>query len=166
MRMKGEQVDIERIVATYSEFLLRLVMHDTHSRSNAEDIVQETFIRYLKHAPQDMDEQHEKAWLIRVASNQVKDIHRSWWNRKTTQLQEDQAIVQFESQTNTTLLEYIRKLSKGSRHAIYLFYYEGYSISEIASIYEVSENTVASWLHRGRKQLKEMMEGVDFDELG
>lgn len=164
--MKGNNKQIERIVKIYSEFLLHLVLHDTCDRSEAEDIVQNTFIKYLQKAPEFKDEEHEKAWLIRVASNQVKDVHKSWWRRNTVGMKED--IIQYpcEEDQPFQLLSYVRKLSKHSRHAIYLFYYEGYSVSQIANIYQVSENTVSSWLYRGREKLRSMMEGENIDELG
>ena len=163
MREKTEEID--RIVHTYSDFLLRLVMHEALSRSEAEDIVQNTFIKYLQKAPDFHDAEHEKAWLIRVASNEGKDIHRSWWKKKTLQLNETCMNIEQQQDEAFVLLPYIRKLPQGSRRAIYLFYYEGYSVTQIANIYEVKDATVCSWLHRGRKKLKSMLKGEMDDEL-
>ncbi|MEG0469292.1 RNA polymerase sigma factor [Amedibacillus sp. YH-ame6] len=163
--MRENRNDIQRVVNTYSDLLLRLVLHDSLSLSDAEDIVQNTFIKYMQKAPEFHDDNHEKAWLIRVASNEVKDVHKSWWKRRISQMNENYMNVEEQKEEAFVLLPYIRKLPQGSRRAIYLFYYEGYSIVEIAKIYDVKEATVASWLHRGRKKLKGLMKGEFDDEL-
>lgn len=163
--MRDKAMDIERIVEAYSDFLLRLVMHDNLSRSEGEDIVQNTFIKYMKKAPCFQNEEHEKAWLIRVASNEARDYHKSWWKKRTIALDESYMHVEDHQEEAFVLLPYIRKLPQGSRRAIYLFYYEGYNIAQIAQIYEVKEATVTSWLRRGRMKLKGMVKGVFDDEL-
>lgn len=156
------QHDIDRIVETYSTTLLRMAMHYVSSQTEAEDIVQNVYIKYLHKAPEFKDEHHELAWLLRVTSNAGKDANRTWWKRQTTELRDDVSNrVEVEQ---TTLLYLIRKLPPSYKNAIYLHYYEGYKVAWIAEIYHVKETTVASWLHRGRKKLKVLMEGDEFYE--
>lgn len=161
MRDKHE---MERIVHTYGNLLLRYAMHHTVSLDQAQDIVQEILIRYIKKAPEFNNEQHERAWLLRVASNMIKDHRKSWWQTHTVILQ-DNLFEKQEDSYEYVLLPYVRKLPTKSRDAIFLYYYEELSIKEIAEIYHAKIMTVESWLYRGRKRLRKMLEGGKWNEL-
>lgn len=156
--------EMERIVHIYGDLLLRYAMNHMAAMDQAEDMVQDIFIRYMKKAPIFENEQHERAWLLRVASNMIKDHHKSWWQTHTGILQ-DNAFEKQEDNYAYVLLPYVRRLSRKSRDAIFLYYYESLSIREIAEIYDTKEMTVESWLYRGRKHLKKMLEGADWNEL-
>lgn len=78
--------EIERIVHSYSTMLLRFSMHHVKEEAQAQDIVQNVFMKYMEKQPVFIDEEHEKAWLLRVASNMCKDYLGHWWNRKRNHL--------------------------------------------------------------------------------
>ena len=121
--------------------------------------------RYLKRKPSFKSLEHEKAWLLRVASNMCKDYLGHWWNRKRNHLTVNDTQFIEKAKTTSSVLDEVRKLSFHQRNAVFLFYFEGYSMKEIAQIFHVKEGTVSSWLTRARKQLrKQMEEEVLYDE--
>lgn len=150
--------DIDIIVDEYSDMLYKLAMHHVSNHAIAQDIVQDAFMKYLYKAPIFNDNQHEKAWLIRVTSNLCKDYFKTWWFTKRIDIEYESLADHHETETYE-LLEIVKRLPFHQRNAIYLYYYEDMSIKEIADIYQVSENTVSSWLFRARKKLKELLKG-------
>lgn len=150
-------LDIERLVETYSDTLLRIALHHTHNPSDAEDAVQTVFLKVLRLAPSFVGEAHEKAWLIRVTINQCHDMARSAWNRKTTGL--DETLPAREAEAYPEVLEAVRRLPEKYRDIIYLYYYEGYSTVEIAKLLEMPQATAESRLYRARGKLKPLLEG-------
>ena len=157
--------EMERIVHSYSTMLLRFSMHHVKEEAQAQDIVQNVFMKYMEKQPVFIDEEHEKAWLLRVASNMCKDYLGHWWNRKRNHLTVNDTQFIEKAKTTSSVLEEVRKLSFHQRNAVFLFYFEGYSMMEIAQIFHVKEGTVSSWLTRARKQLrKQMEEEVLYDE--
>lgn len=155
--------EIERVVETYSDMLLRIAMHHVNSYAQAEDIIQDVFLKFITKSIAFVDENHEKAWLLRVTINECKDIQRHWWNKKRSEYSMDHVSnneqLNDESKYSFVLLEEIKKLPFHYRNAIYLFYYEGLSTKQIAQICKVREGTVSSWLHRGKKSLKSKLQG-------
>lgn len=154
--------EIERIVEAYSDLLLRLAMHHVNNLAEAQDVVQDVFLKYMKAHPVFNDCEHEKAWLYRVCISRCKDYHRHWWQKK--RINSDCDIKSYEKKDGFILLDEIKKLEFHERNAVYLFYYEQYSIKEIAQIFNAKENTVSSWLHRARLKLKEQLKGEWDDE--
>ena len=124
--------------------------------SEAEDITLDTFL--LLHAkPQSFtDDEHLKAWLLRVAINKCKNFRRSFRFSRTASLEtEDFSSASYEMKTeDNTILAEIRSLPEKYASVIYLYYYEGYNTREIAEMQGKSENTVCSLLRRGREKLK------------
>ncbi|MFV0412442.1 MAG: RNA polymerase sigma factor [Oscillospiraceae bacterium] len=151
------QQEIERIVDTYSDTLLRIAMHHTQNTGDAEDAVQTVFLKLLNAAPAFADTNHEKAWLIRVTINQCHDTVRSAWNRKTTGLEDGHAATGREE--GFEILSVVKKLPEKYRDIIYLYYYEGYSTPEIAKMMKMPQATVESRLYRARGKLKSLLEG-------
>lgn len=151
------QQNLERIVETYSDTLLRIALHHTHNVSDAEDAVQTVFLKFLRLAPEFKDNNHEKAWLIRVTINQCHDAMRSAWNRKTTAM--DDTLAGKQDGGGFEVLEVVRKLPDKYRDIIYLYYYEGYSTVEIARMLQMPQATAESRLYRARAKLKLLLEG-------
>ena len=149
------QQEIERVVERYSDSLLRLAMHHVKEQAQAQDIVQDVFLKYMKHTAAFTDEAHEKAWLYRVTINACNSYHRHWWQKMRSAM--PLSLPQPPEQENSLLAE-IRTLPKGQRNAIYLFYYEEMSIREIAQLLHAKEGTVSSWLSRGRAALRAQLE--------
>lgn len=141
--------DINRIVSTYSAMLLRVAYANTGNRADAEDIAQEVFVRLMRTRPVFNSTEHEKAWLLRVAINLCKNHLRSGWVTKTTPL-EDAPVQDGDSE----LLAVVMNLPQHYRSAIYLYYYEGYSTKELASILGRRQSTICTWLSRARELLR------------
>lgn len=125
---------------------------------DTEDMVQNTFIRLMRDKTQFESEEHEKAWLIRTATNLCKDHFKHWW-WKTVGIDKINEVAVTETFEIDATLEKVMKLPSKIKVAIYLYYYEGYSTVEIAKMLEAKEGTIRSRLHTGRKLLKIEVEG-------
>ena len=136
---------------------------------NAQDVFGDVFLqlaRYLNKGNYFNDENHEKAWLIRVTLNCSKAILRTYSRSSEAKTDSGFTIPQYE---NSDTYDAVMSLSEKYRVVIHLYYYEGYSVREIAEIIKTSENTVKSRLSRGRKLLKTKIEQErkgDFYEFG
>lgn len=137
----------------------------TGNREDADDVVQETFLRYCSQPKEFTDEDHLKAWLLRVAINRAKDCLRSFWRRNTVGWETYMEELPFTEPEDQELFEAVMELSAKYRVVVHLFYYEEYSLIEIAQILHTSQGTVKSRLSRGRKLLKtKLMEAWKDDE--
>lgn len=145
---------LEQDFEAYSDTVLRIAVQNTKSYHDAEDVAQEVFIRLVKNGDGFRDESHKKAWLIRVTINLCRDLNRFTAFRKFQPLEEYPCVSTDGSLHRCELLELIRKLPEARRNAVYLFYYEGMSIEEIAAATGKSTGTVGSDLYRARKQLR------------
>ena len=146
--------NIEQIIEKYGDMVYRIAFSHTGSFENAEDIFQEVFIKYSKKSPNFESKEHEKAWLIRVTINKCKNILSSAWNKKTIELNEN---LSFESEEEYDVLEALNNLPNNYKEVIYLLYYEGYKVKEIAKILKINENTVKTWASRARSILKDKL---------
>ena len=142
----------------HGESILRLAYSYLHNQSDAEDILQDTLIQYLRTAPVLESPAHEKAWLLRVAGNLSKNLLRAQGYRQADQLEE--TLVAQEREDLSYVWEAVKALPVPYREAIHLFYYEGYSTAQIARILDQKESTVRSRLKRGREKLKPLLEEV------
>ena len=133
--------------------------------SDAEDVVQDTFLQYyMTHINFD-NEQHIRAWLFRVAINKAKNINASFWRKNKVTLDETMETLAFETEESKDLFETVMKLPEKYRIAIHLFYFEDYTVKEISEILKTSESNVKVRLSRGRNLLKETLkEGWENDE--
>lgn len=149
-----EKFLLEQDFETYSDTVLRIAVQNTMNYHDAEDVVQEVFIRLAQNGNAFRDESHKKAWLIRVTINFCRDLNRFMAFRKHQPLEEYPCISTDGGMERCELLELIRKLPEPKRNAVYLFYYEGMSIEEIAEATGKNPGTVGSDLHRARKMLR------------
>lgn len=153
----------ERLLNVYGNSILRLAYSYLHNLSDAEEILQDTLVQFLKKAPSFENEDHEKAWLLRVAANLSKNRIKYNQIRTTDELKEE--LIDETREDLSFVWDAVRCLPAKYREAIHLFYYEGCSTAEIASILQEKESTVRSNLHRGRLKLKEVLkEAYDFEE--
>ena len=161
---------LEKIYRRHYLTVYRLALAKCGGRKeNAEDIFGDVFLqlaRYLSKGNCFSDENHEKAWLIRVTLNCSKAILRTY-SRSNEAVNEQGYIVPQYEKSDT--YDAVMSLSEKYRVVIHLFYYEGYSVRETSKLLKVSENTVKSRLARGRKLLKTKIEQErkgDFYEFG
>ena len=152
----------EQLLDRYGNSLLRYAYSYLHNMEDAEEVLQDTLIQFLKTAPVFLSREHEKAWLLRVAANLSKN--RLSYNklRQTDELNEE---LTAEGREDLSFVwDAVRQLPESCREAVHLFYYEGLSTKQIASVLQRKEATVRSDLHRGREQLKTILkEAYDFE---
>lgn len=153
MDTEGAEVLMCRIVERYSDMLLRLAYSRLQSAADAEDCVQEVYLKLLCRRPVFRDETHEKAWLIRVTLNQASDISRA--RRRHAAVLE---VLPTPAATGEgSLLSAVRALPDKYAAVLHLHYYEGYTIQEIAKLLALPAATVGTRLSRGRAKLKAML---------
>lgn len=150
----GDIKNINYIVNAYGDMLYRVAYQYTRNRSEAEDITQDVFVAMLKKLPF-KSEEHLKAWLIRVAIN--KSINYLKSSRKKV-LSLDENIDVATEHRDRAEIEELQELPEFDRSVIYLYYYEGYSIKEIAKITGKSANSINIRLFRAREKLKILLE--------
>jgi RNA polymerase sigma-70 factor, ECF subfamily len=150
--------EISELIEKYSSLLLKVAYSYLNNLQDAEDMVQETFLKMMQKNNTFHNEDHKKAWLIRVTINHCKNHLRSAWYRKTMPLNEDIVFTQEESE----VLSAVSQLAEKYRSVIVLYYVTGYSIKEIAQLLKRKEATVSSQLQRARSQLKIKLK-EDFD---
>ena len=149
---------ISRIVETYSSMLLRLACTRLDDPADAEDVVQEVFLKLLTARPSVRDSEHEKAWLIRTTLHRASDLRRSAARRNVPLEEAAQAAA---PQAGSELLTAVRALPEPYSAVIHLYYYEGYSIKEIAKLLGVPAPTVGTRLARGRERLRRLLKEDD-----
>ena len=150
----------ERLINTYADTILRISYMYLRQTHDAEDICQTVFLKLLTREMYFENLQHEKAWIIRTTINACKDhLRTAFWNRHT-ELDAAGELPAPET-PESELIELVMALPKNYRISIYLHYYEGYPVHDIARVLGKPENTVSAYLSRGRKKLKAMLENND-----
>lgn len=145
-----------RLMTDYGDNILRLAYSYLHNMSDAEDILQETLIQFLKTQPELTDPVKEKAWMLRVAGNLSKNRIKYNKLRLTDELQE--SLASDHRDDLSYVWEAVKQLPDKYREVVHLFYYEGYATKEIADILGRNESTVRSDLKRGRERLRTILE--------
>ncbi len=148
--------DKRDIVEKYFDIIYKLALSQTKSRDSADDVVQEVFLRFLKSDKDFESDEHIKAWLIRVTVNCSHNVFSNSWAQKTAPLTED---IVFDTEEKGDVYYAVLELPQKYRAVIHLFYYEDMSIEEISKALGSNPSTVKSQLSRGRKMLKNMLEG-------
>ena len=145
---------LEELVTRYENTLFRAALAILGNVQEAEDAVQDTFLRYLEKRPELNGGQHEKAWLLRVTANTCKSILRSRKRHPAVELLDVYPAPDRDSQE---LVEAVLELPANQRTAVHLFYYEGYTTQEIAHILGQRPGTVRSHLSRARETLRRQL---------
>lgn len=150
---------IEEIVYTYSNMLYRICLIMLGSEADAQDAVQDTFCKYLECDKDFADKEHEKAWLIAVATNHCRDMQRFRLRHPKVDLEKITA--SYEEPDYSEVLGELIKLPSPVKSAVYLHYIEGYKLKEVAEMLNISPNAVKKRLQRGRKMLRLKLEGYN-----
>lgn len=166
--MGALRLKTDEIIDKYADMVYRIAVNETGNREDAQDIFQEVFLRLVRYHDRIANEEHLKAWLIRVTINCAKKQKGSFWNRKvalvekSVQEQSDErtanAYETVESVDSPVLLA-VRELPEKYRSVVYLFYYEEMSIAQIGKLLGEKESTVKSRLYRAREVLKIRLKG-------
>lgn len=156
--------EYEQIVKDNIDTIYRIALSHTRTTADADDVVQQTFMKLLTKSVRFNDEEHVKKWLIRVCVNECNSIFSSFWRRNVLSISEIPEDVVFEDRRNTALYEAIRELPAKYRVIVYLFYYEGYATKEISEIINIKEATVRTRLVTARKMLRAKLKEAWEDE--
>lgn len=151
-----KEICINRVIEKYSDMVYRIALTRCGTIENAEDVFQDVFMIYSEKSPVFENSEHEKAWFIRVTINLTKNMNRRAWNKRIVTLNEN---IVFENKEEEDVFSIVCELPQNYRTVIYLLYYEGYKVKEIASLMKKSEGTIKTWLFRAREILKEKLEG-------
>ena len=146
------------LAMAYAPAIYRLAYARTGSRADAEDIMQEVFVRLLRAGPDFADRAHARAWLLRVAANCANDWFRAPWRRREGPLTDSLPAPEHE---DGGVVEAVLALPAKYRTAVHLYYYEELSVAEIAKITGKSESAVKSRLFRARAMLREALKEDD-----
>lgn len=152
--------DLDTLFATYGDMIYRLALVRTRSAADAEDVVQEVFLRCLKARPSFDSVEHQKAWLLKVTINCSKSLMTSAFRRHSVPEDAMGELSVDAEETDPTVRDAVMQLPDKYRTAIHLYYYESYSVREIAALMRTTESTVKSWLHRARAMLKDALGGT------
>ncbi len=141
-------------VERYGDTVFRVAYSCLKNRADAEDVMQDTLLKLYRERRSFESEEHRRRWLIRVAVNQAKSLLRSGWFRRTVPLEEQLDQPVFDRPEEGELFEKVMALPKNYRLAVYLYYYEGYSVREVAELMRANLSTVQTWLMRARGLLQ------------
>ncbi len=162
-----DSAEYTRIAEKYTDTVYKAVFSYCKNKADAEDAVQNTFLKLLKANISFTDEEHIKRWLIRAAVNECKNMWKSYWRKNSVSLEvlEESGVYAASEEGGISdscdLARQILSLPQKYSLVIHLYYYEGYSSGEIAQIMSISEANVHTRLNRGRKKLKEILEEAD-----
>ena len=153
--MRSEQ-EAARAIELYADTVRRICMLHLKSDSDTEDIFQTVFLKYVLYSGAFENEEHEKAWLIRVTLNACKDFMKSFFRSRTVPLDEIEELT-------ADVPEAVLSLPVKYKTVVYLYFYEQYSAVEISKLLEKNVNTVYTLLARAKTMLKERLGGEEFE---
>lgn len=154
---------VKELAALYQNNLFAAAFNICKNTQDAEDVVQDTLVQYYTTKKEFENEQHIRAWLIRVAINKAKNITRTFWRRNKVSIEDYMETLTFETPEAENLFETVMQLPEKYRIVIHLYYYEDYAVGEIADILKLSESNVKTRLSRGRAMLREVLK-EDWDD--
>lgn len=149
----------EYIVSRYADMVLRVGYTWMGNPYDAQDICQNVLLKLMERREFESEER-ERSWVLRVTINECKNLKKSAWFRRTVGLEEGETlVVELPDQGESGLLAQVQRLPDKYREAVYLHYYEGYAVKEIAELLGCSAAQVNNHLARARAKLKDMMGG-------
>ena len=158
------RLPVEMLVERYHQNLFAVAFNVCKNREDAEEVVQDAFIQYHLKRLDFQSEEHIRAWLIRVTINKAKNAARTFWWRHRTSLEETMAALTFDDQESERLFEAVIALPQKYRIVVQLFYYEDYSVHEMAELLSLSESNVKTRLSRARAMLRDTLKEVWSDD--
>ena len=160
--MRSEQ-EVDRAIEQYSDMIRRLCMIHLKNYHDTQDIFQTVFLKYVLSSVIFENEEHEKAWFIRVTTNACKDLLKSFFHTHVISIDELVDEPSVLSQSNTEVLEAVQSLPPKYKNVVYLHFYEGYTAPEIGKILGKNVNTIYTYLTRSKKILREKLGGEGYE---
>lgn len=155
------ELEVNRAIERYADTVSRICMVQLKNAADTEDVFQEVFLKYALSSAVFETVEHEKAWIIRVALNRCRDLHRRLLRSRTAPLEE--ALTAPEEAPHTEVLAAVLSLPQKYREAVYLHYYEGYTAVEIGRLLHRNVNTAYTLLARAKEQLREKLGGDGYE---
>ncbi len=163
--------DPERLVRDYADLVLRVCYTYLRSTADAEDVCQDTLVKLICRDEPFRDPGHERAWVIRVASNACRNLLRDRSTHGEADLDSVPEPVAAERpgegelrQRDDRVLAAVMALPLLQREVVYLHYYEGYPTREVARIVGATDEAVRQRLSRARASLRDDLKG-DYDDF-
>lgn len=159
-----QDTEFEAVAQRYRDNLFAIAFQYTKNAADADDMVQIALLKCYQNKKPFESEQHARNWLIRVTVNECKRYLTSPWRRLTAPIDEYAQTLGFESPAQSSLFCAVMKLPQKYRVCVHLYYYEDYSVREVAELLGLRESAVQTRLMRARQQLKSTLEGWNDDE--
>lgn len=157
MQIMRTEEEVNRAIEMYADTIKRICMIHLKNYADTEDVFQTVFLKYATNAVCFENEQHEKAWFIRVAINACRDVLRSFFRKRTVSLESIMEMPDQIPPDNRDVLEAVLSLPEKYRNVVYLHYYEGYTAPEISRMLGKNVNTIYTHLTRSKKILREKL---------
>ena len=152
---------------TYSDTIYRVAYHALKNKADAEDVMQTVLLKLYEHPKEFESQEHMKHWLLRVTVNESRKLLRSFWRRNAVSLDERRDGPGFDDPAKRELFQAVMGLERKYRLTVYLYYYEGCSVKEVAAALRANPSTVQTWLLRAREQLRrELSQDEEKEENG
>lgn len=152
----------DALFEAYADTVYRLALLRTRSAADADDVLQEVFLRCLRYKAGWANAEHQKAWMLRVTINCSKSLLTSAWRRNTIPEQEN--LPADAPADLSDVYAAVLALREPYRTVVHLHYYEGYKVEEIAKLMTSNVSTVKSWLFRARDMLRQRLKG-DYNDV-
>jgi len=143
----------------YADMVRRVCFIYLRNYADVEDAFQDVFLKLMQSETKFEDEEHIKAWLCRVAINKCKDMCKSFFRKNVSSIEDIE--IPFEDKVESDVMTAVLSLPPKYKDVVYLFYYEDYTVPEIAKLLGIKENTIYSNLHRARELLKKELGGLE-----
>lgn len=160
--MKNDNKDLEAVIDRYSNMLYKICFLILKNEQDTKDVLQETFLTYYTKKPSFNDEEHRKAWLIKVSQNKCREFlrfHKKHAAVSLDEIEETLAITDGLSVSESDLLSLIWDLDYKLKSAVILYYIEGYTVGETAEILKTSPSAIKKRLQRAREKLNVKYKG-------
>ena len=164
-----KEINENRVLECYQKYkdtVFKLAYSYCKSVTQAEDVFQDVFEKFMQKAPDFSDEYHEKAWFIRVTIKACKNVLKLKWNKERVQYEDYMTPEKVSEKPEYELLrQAVLALPEKYRLPIHLYYYEEYSVREIAEILQRKESAVQTQLQRGREKIRRSLteKGVSYE---
>ena len=154
--------EIAEIYERHKDMIYRICFAYMKNSMDTEDVIQDAFCSLIKSGPVLESAEHEKAWLIRTASNLCKNKLRHWWRKRENLEDHENLLANNDFEIDDTF-NAVMELPHKYKTVVYLYYYEGYDSVEISKILQKPQSTIRFYLSNARKILREKI-GGDFGE--
>ncbi len=160
--MRSEQ-EVSIAVERHSDMIRRLCMIHLKNYHDTQDIFQTVFLKYVLSSVVFENEEHEKAWFIRVTLNACKDLLKDFFHTRVVSMDELGEQASSFSSDNMEVLEAVQSLPSKYKNVVYLHFYEGYTAPEIGKILGKNVNTIYTYLTRSKNMLREKLGGEGYE---